>query len=134
MSLLPLSRPGEGLGARLWRWAKNVALSSVCVVLLAAAFIGIKTVPIMASVYEFQDEVVRIADKANIPSWKEPKRMQEALLRKAEELRLPVAPEAIKVTRTEKNVEIKVAFDVEIDYGFYTYRWHKQLNEFRPLF
>jgi murein DD-endopeptidase MepM/ murein hydrolase activator NlpD len=37
MSLLPLSRPGEGLGTRLWRWAHNVALSSVCVVLLAAA-------------------------------------------------------------------------------------------------
>ena len=37
MSLLPLFRPDQGLGLRLWRWAKNVALSSVCVVLLAAA-------------------------------------------------------------------------------------------------
>ena len=35
MSLLPLSRPGEGLGGRLARWGRNVALSSVCVVLLA---------------------------------------------------------------------------------------------------
>jgi len=37
VSLLPLSRPGEGLGARLWRWGSNVALSSVCITLLAAA-------------------------------------------------------------------------------------------------
>ncbi len=37
MSLLPLSRPGEGLATRAGRWARNVAFSSVCVTLLAAA-------------------------------------------------------------------------------------------------
>lgn len=37
MSLLPLSRPGEGLGTRLWRWGRNVVFSSVCITLLAAA-------------------------------------------------------------------------------------------------
>jgi len=37
MSLLPLSRPGEGRVIRLWRWGRNVALSSICVALLAAA-------------------------------------------------------------------------------------------------
>ena len=37
MSLLPLSRPGEGPGTRLLRWGQNIVLSSVCVTLLAAA-------------------------------------------------------------------------------------------------
>lgn len=37
MSLLPHSRPGEGHGARVWRWGRNVVFSSVCVTLLAAA-------------------------------------------------------------------------------------------------
>lgn len=37
MSLLPLSRPGESYGTRLWRWGRNVLLSTACVTLLAAA-------------------------------------------------------------------------------------------------
>ncbi|MHB8834156.1 MAG: peptidoglycan DD-metalloendopeptidase family protein [Candidatus Methylomirabilia bacterium] len=37
MSLLQLFRPGKGLGARLRRWGRNVALSSACIALLAAA-------------------------------------------------------------------------------------------------
>lgn len=37
MSLLPLSRARKGLGPRLWRWGRNVAFSTVCVALLAAA-------------------------------------------------------------------------------------------------
>jgi len=36
MSLMPLSRPAAGLSARLWRWGRNVALSSACLALLAA--------------------------------------------------------------------------------------------------
>ena len=37
MSQLPLSRPGEGPGARLWRWGRNVAISTACLALLAVA-------------------------------------------------------------------------------------------------
>ena len=37
MSRLSLSRPGASPAARLWRWARNVAFSSVCIALLAAA-------------------------------------------------------------------------------------------------
>lgn len=104
------------------------------IVLLVAAYIGIKTVPIMANVYEFSDEVAKVADKANNIGWKKPERMKEALFSKAQDLRLPVAADQIKITRTEKNVTIKVSYDLEIDYGFYTYKWHKEIEEFRPLF
>lgn len=37
MSLLPLSRPGQGLRTRLARWSRDVLFWSVCVTLLAAA-------------------------------------------------------------------------------------------------
>ncbi len=37
MSLLPLFRPVEGLGIRVRRWGRNVALSSLCLILLAVA-------------------------------------------------------------------------------------------------
>ena len=104
------------------------------VILLIAAFIGIKTVPRMMNVYEFSDEVSRIADKANTITWKDPKRMRDALIRKSQELRLPVDPEAIKITRTQKNLTIDVTYDLEIDYGVYTYVWHREESQFRPLF
>jgi hypothetical protein len=120
-----------------WRFQRG-EISPGCIVgviiLLLAAFVGIRTVPTISRIYEFRDEAVSIADKANTSSWKDPKRMQEALVRKAEELRLPVAPEAIKITRNDKNVEIKISYDIEIDYSFYTHKWHEEIDEFRPLF
>jgi len=45
MSLLPLSRPGEGHGARLRRWGRNVALSSACFALLVVARDMLPNVP-----------------------------------------------------------------------------------------
>lgn len=120
-----------------WRWQRG-EISPGCifgiVVLLIAVFVGIKTVPVMMNVYEFADEVSRIADKANTITWKDPKRMQGELVRKAQELRLPVQPEAIKITRTEKNLTIEVNYQVEIDYGVHTYVWRRHESQFRPLF
>jgi hypothetical protein len=120
-----------------WRYQRG-EISPGCIfgviVLLGAAFVGVKTAPVMMHVAEFSDECVRIADKANSINWKDPKRMQEALVAKAQELRLPISAEQIKVIRTEKNVEIKVAYDIQIDYSVYTYNWHKEVDEFRPLF
>ena len=104
------------------------------IILLLAAFIGIKTVPIMSHVAEFSDECGRIADKANSANWRDNKKMQDTLYMKAQDLRLPISAEMIKITRTEKNLEIKVSYDVPIDFGFYTYVWHKDIDEFRPLF
>ena len=104
------------------------------IILLVAAFVGIKTVPVMMRVYEFADEVSRIADKANTITWKNPERMRGQLFRKSQELRLPIDPKAIKITRTEKNLTIDVAYDLEIDYGVYTYVWHREESQFRPLF
>ncbi len=120
-----------------WRWQRG-EITPGCifgiVFLLVAAFVGIKTVPIMMHVYEFSDEVSRIADKANTIAWKDPERMRGQLVRKAQELRLPVDPKAIKVTRTEKNLTIDLAYEVEIDYGVHTYVWHRKESQFRPLF
>jgi hypothetical protein len=122
---------------RRWRFQRG-EISPGCIfgviVLLIAVYIGLKTVPIMSDVAEFSDECSRIADKANSVNWREPKKMQEALRVKAQDLRLPISVEQIKVSRTEKTLEIKVVYDVSIDYGFYTYVWHKDINEFRPLF
>jgi hypothetical protein len=120
-----------------WRWQRG-EISPGCIfgviVLLIATFVGIKTVPVMMRVYEFSDEVSRVADKANTITWKDPKRMRDQLVRKAQELRLPVQPEAIKVTRTEKNLTIDVSYQVEIDYGVHTYVWRRVESQFRPLF
>ncbi len=104
------------------------------IVVVIAVVVAIKTVPVYMRVYEFQDEVTRIADKGNNIEWRDPKKMQQRLASKAQELRLPIPAEAIKVTRAEKYIEIKVSFDVELDYGVYQHVWHKDINQSRPLF
>jgi murein DD-endopeptidase MepM/ murein hydrolase activator NlpD len=45
MSLLPIHRPAEGFRRRLARWGGNVLLSSVCVILLAAAKNSLPVLP-----------------------------------------------------------------------------------------
>ena len=105
------------------------------IVLIVAAVIAIKTIPVMTRVYEFTDEAVRVADAANSPSLRnKPKAMAERLAGKARDLQLPVTPEMIKVTLSEKYVQIQCEFDVEIDYGVYQYTWHRKIDESRPLF
>jgi hypothetical protein len=119
-----------------WRRQKG-ELSPGCIVgvivLGVMALIAIKTVPVMMRVYEFEDEIVRFADRANRRDYP-PKRIQEKIFEAAERLRIPIPPEEIKVRKTKKYVTVEVEYDIEIDYGVYTYVWHKEHKEERPLF
>jgi len=104
------------------------------IVLLVAVLVAIKAVPVMINVYNFQDEIVGIADRASTTRYRnKPKVMVEAIKAKAEELKIPVAPDNIKVEFTQKFVTIEVSYDLEIEFPGYTYVWHKEHKEERPV-
>ncbi len=106
----------------------------VALVLFAAAvLVAVKTVPVMVNVGEFQSEITAQAERAGLPRHTD-KYIRSHLLAKAEELHLPVLPEAIKITRRKNDITIHVEYDLDLDYGFYTYHWHKVHNVERPLF
>jgi hypothetical protein len=104
------------------------------IVLLLAVVIAIKVVPAMMKVYEFQDEIVSIADRASTTRFRnKPKKIVDAVINKAEELNLRVAPDDVEVTFTKKFVTIEVEFDIELEFPGYTRIWHKKIKEERPV-
>jgi hypothetical protein len=121
---------------RSWRWQRG-ELQPGCIVgviiILLVAVVAIKAIPAMMRVYEFQDEIIRLADRANRRDYPV-KRIHDMLVEKAADLRLPVGPEEIKITKTTKVIEVHIEYDYEIHFPGYTYVWHKVHHEERPLF
>jgi len=103
------------------------------VIFAAAILVAVKTVPVMINVGEFQSEITAQAERAGLPRHTD-KYIRSRLLMKAEELRLPVLPEQIKIKRRKTDINIHVEYDLVLDYGFYTYHWHKVHEVERPVF
>jgi hypothetical protein len=103
------------------------------VVLAIVALIGIKAVPIMLNVQEFEKEVRAVADRGNRIDYTD-KRMIARLTAAAEELDIPITAEDIRIDRTKSRIRIRVDFVKEIDFPGYTYVWHKEIDEDRPIF
>jgi len=119
-----------------WRGQRgNVGPGCLVAILLLfiATMIALRVIPKMVSVGEYQNEVVRLADRANRRDYPD-KRIVKSLRDKSDELRLPIDPKNIKVKRTSSHLEIHVTYTLEIDLLVYTYRWDKVHDEVRPLF
>jgi hypothetical protein len=105
------------------------------VVLLIAVVVGINFVPAMMDVYSFQDEIVRISEKAGAIKRRHgkntAKEIQRRLAEKANELGLPIGVDEIEVKISKKIVEIHVVYDLEVNLIVYTYVWHKEHHEER---
>ena len=102
-------------------------------VLAVAVLIAVKTVPVMAKVAEFDKTITTMADRANRLDYPD-SRIRQRLLDKADQLDLPITPEKIKIIRTQSRIKIEIIYDLEIEYPFYTYHWHKEHREERPVF
>jgi len=93
-------------------------------VLAVVVVLAVKTVPYIVNVGEMQKEVYFVAERANVIGYTN-KRIKNHIRRRAENLHIPLAPENIQVKRNSQYVDIKVTYDLEIKYPFYTYHWHK---------
>ena len=102
-------------------------------VALIVALVSIKVAPIMIHVGELDKQIGVYADRANRREYND-KRIERAILAKAESLDLPVTKKDIKIQRTSNRIKITVTYKVEIEFPGYTYVWHKEHFHERPLF
>ncbi len=102
-------------------------------VAVIVGLIAIKAVPVMVQVGEFDKEVKAQADRANRLEYTD-KRIRKNLLEKAEVLDIPVNAKSIWIKRSSNRFKIRVTYDYPIDFPGYTYVWHKEHYEDRPLF
>ncbi|MBD3870343.1 MAG: DUF4845 domain-containing protein [Acidobacteria bacterium] len=102
-------------------------------VALIVILIAIKVAPIMIHVGELDKQIGVYADRANRREYND-KRIERAILTKAESLDLPVTKKDIKIKRTSNRIKITVVYEVPIEFPGYTYVWHKEHFHERPLF
>ncbi len=126
-------------GGRKMNWRRNqrgdVPIGCLVGFLVAVivAVIAIRVVPVMVQVGEFDKEVKAMADRANRTEYTD-KRIHKILLDKAEDLDLPVNSKSIWIRRSSTRIKIRVTYDYPIEFPGYTYVWHKEHYEDRPLF
>jgi len=102
------------------------------VVALVVVLIAIKVTPLVISVGELDKEISVLADRANRREYNDP-RILAAILQKAEALDLPVTKKDVKIQRMSKRIKITVTYDIPIEFPGYTYVWHKEHYQDRPL-
>jgi len=102
-------------------------------VALIVILVAIKVAPIMIHVGELDKQIGVYADRANRREYND-KRIERAILKKAEQLDLPVTKKDISIKRTSNRIKITVVYDIPIEFPGYTYVWHKEHFHERPLF
>ena len=103
------------------------------VVLLVVVLVAIKVAPVVLNVGEFDNKISVLADRANRREY-DNKRILLEILNEAELLDLPVSKKSVKIKRTSNRIKITVIYDLPIEFPGYTFMWHKEHFQDRPLF
>ena len=95
-----------------------------------AVFVAIKWIPPRVNAYEFRDEMQRWNSDPDLKMRRaDADTVVESLLKKADELHLPIKKENIQVRKDSDWYRIKVIFDVPIDLKVTTVRQHYEFTE-----
>jgi hypothetical protein len=119
--------------SRSVRGAANVG----CIVwLLILGFVGYvlyKVVPVKIASSEFYDVM---QEQAAFGSIKDPKFIEFEILRRAQELQVPVTKDNLKITRSREAITVEAHYEITIDFfnGAYKYVWKFDPVVIRPLF
>jgi hypothetical protein len=115
------------------RGAGNFGCIMGILILVAGVIIATKAIPPKIAVAELNDFAVRQAESASLPHHSN-QDITEAIIRKAQELKLPVDPENVTVSRNSEQVRVEVSYRVVIEFPFYTYNWDVKHKIERTLF
>jgi len=102
------------------------------VVLALTIYLAFKFIPVMVNAYAFRDYIEQETRFAALRNRDE--EVVKRVLRKAEELELPVSNKSIKVNRTQSRFDIVVKYTVPIETPVYVYNWMFDEKFSAPLF
>lgn len=101
------------------------------VALALAVLVAWKMVPVKiksAQLYDFMVEEAKYASSVK------PEALKKGILRKAQELDLPVSEKRVKVVTTGSRIRMSVSYMVPVHFPGYTYEWHFNHEVDRPIF
>lgn len=101
------------------------------VLLLAAGLIAYRMIPVKVKSADLRDTII---DEAKSAGRRGDKTIRQAILRKAEQLELPVADDNIKIKRANNYIRIEVKYTVPVEFPGYTYNWDFRHYYENPIF
>ena len=119
--------------SRSVRGAANVGCIVWLVILCVVGYVLYKVVPVKIATSEFYDVM---QEQASFGSIKDVKFIEFEILRKAQELQIPVTKDNLKVTRSREALTVEAHYEITIDFfnGAYKYVWKFDPVVLRPLF
>lgn len=106
-------------------------LIGLCI-LAVTIYLGYKVVPVMINAYAFRDYVEQETRFAALR--KKDEEVLKRVLKKAEELELPITSKNINVNRTSSRFDITVKYTIPIETPVYVYNWMFDERFSAPLF
>ena len=115
------------------RRGTNVGCIVWLVLLGLVSYMMWKVVPVKIATSEFYDTM---QEQAAFASIKDAKFIEFEILRKAEQLKLPIKKENLKITKTRESITVEAHYTITIDFfnGAYKYVWKFDPVVIRPLF
>jgi hypothetical protein len=115
------------------RGAGNIGCLLWLVVLVAVGHVLWKVVPVKVRSSEFYDVM---QEQASFGSIKSEQAIQYEILRRAQELKIPVTKETLKVVRSREAVTVEAHYEIPLEFfgGIYKYVWKFDPVVSRPTF
>ncbi len=101
------------------------------VLLLVAALIAFKMIPIKVKAADMRDTVYNEAKSAGQHNNGQ---IMKALLHKAEQLDLPLKESDVNIVREAANIVVEVNYTVPVEFPGYTYNWSFHHRAENPIF
>ena len=101
------------------------------ILLAIAIFVAYKMIPVKVKAAELRQVVTDEAKSAGSHS---DDRIRGEILRKAEDNKLPVTEDDIKIERAHSEIDITVTYTVPIAFPGFTYKWNLRHHAHNPIF
>jgi hypothetical protein len=101
------------------------------IVLVVAAFIAYKIIPVKVKAAEVRQEM---QDDAKSAGMMNDERIRASILAKAREDNLPITDDNLKISRGANQITITVDYVVPIEFPGYTYMYHIHNEQSNPIF
>ena len=99
--------------------------------LLAGIFIAYKMIPVKVKAAELRGEVV---DEAKSAGQRGDDRIMANILKRAQELQLPVTENDVQIRRAATSIAVDVRYTVPVEFPGFTYQWKFHHHAENPIF
>lgn len=96
-----------------------------------AIFVCFKMIPVKVKAAELRQEAV---DQAKSAGMRGDDRILGAILKKAEDLQLPVTEDNVKIHRTANAISVDINYTVPVDFPGFKYQWDFHHHAENPIF